>query len=91
MALWGTGMGAQESILRAAIATMVEPGRRGTAYGLFNAGYGMAWFLGSAIMGYLYDVSPTGLVAFSILAQVAAIPLLVGVVRRAGLERSTWR
>jgi predicted MFS family arabinose efflux permease len=82
MALWGAGMGAQESILRATIATMVPPKRRGTAYGLFNAGYGMAWFLGSALMGYLYDVSLVGLVAFSVLAQVAAIPLLVGVGRR---------
>jgi MFS family permease len=85
MALWGAGMGAQESILRATIATMVPPERRGTAYGLFNAGYGMAWFLGSALMGYLYDVSLVGLVAFSVLAQVAAVPLLVGVGRQAGI------
>ena len=57
MALWGAGMGAQESILRAAIATLVPPERRGSAYGLFNAAYGIAWFLGSALMGYLYDTS----------------------------------
>ena len=79
MALWGAGMGAQESILRATIATLVPPGRRGTAYGLFNAGYGLAWFLGSAVLGYLYDVSLAGMIAFSVLAQVAAIPLLIGV------------
>ncbi len=36
MALWGVGMGAQESILRAAIAGMIPPDRRGVAYGLFN-------------------------------------------------------
>jgi MFS family permease len=84
MALWGAGMGAQESILRATIATMVPPERRGTAYGVFNAGYGLAWFLGSALMGYLYDVSPHGLVTFSVLAQLAAIPLLAEVGRRAG-------
>jgi MFS family permease len=76
MALWGAGMGAQESILRAAIATMVPRDRRGTAYGLFNAGYGLAWFLGSAVLGFLYDVSVTGLIAFSIVAQMAALPLL---------------
>jgi MFS family permease len=87
MALWGAGMGAQESILRATIATLVPPERRGTAYGLFNAGYGLAWFLGSALLGYLYDVSLAGLIAVSILAQVAALPLLVGIGRRAATRR----
>jgi MFS family permease len=81
MALWGAGMGAQESILRAAIATLVPRHRRGTAYGLFNAAYGLAWFMGSAILGYLYDISPGGLVAFSVLAQLAAIPLLLAIGR----------
>jgi MFS family permease len=85
MVLWGAGMGAQESILRATIATMVPPQRRGTAYGIFNAGYGVAWFLGSAVLGYLYDASLTGLIAFSVIAQFAAIPLLIAV---AGATRS---
>jgi MFS family permease len=85
MALWGAGMGAQESILRAMIATLVPPQRRGMAYGLFNAGFGLAWFLGSALLGYLYDVSLVGLVTFSVLAQVAAIVLLARVGRRAGV------
>lgn len=85
MVLWGAGMGAQDTILRAVIATMIAPERRASAYGLFNAGFGLAWFLGSALMGYLYDVSPIGLVAFSVLVHVAAIPMLVGVGRRAVL------
>jgi predicted MFS family arabinose efflux permease len=83
VALWGIGMGAQESILRAAIATMIRADRRGSAYGLFNAAYGLAWFLGSALMGMLYDVSLTGLAAFSVVAQLAAIPLLLAVGRKA--------
>jgi MFS family permease len=87
MALWGAGMGAQESILRAAIATMVSRQRRGTAYGLFNTGYGLAWFLGSALMGCLYDASLVGLVVFSVLAQLCAIPLLVAISRR-GISKS---
>ena len=87
MALWGVGMGAQESILRATIATMVPVERRGTAYGLFNAAYGVAWFLGSAIMGYLYDTSLAGLVAFSVLAQLAAIPLFAMVARQTDIGR----
>lgn len=76
MVLWGIGMGGQESIMRAAVAGMVSPDRRGSAYGIFNTGFGVAWFAGSALMGVLYDFSITALVAFSVLSQLAAIPVL---------------
>jgi MFS family permease len=76
MALWGIGQGAHESVLRAAIAGMVPPNRRGTAYGSFNMVYGLTWFLGSALMGFLYDWSPMSLVGLSFGLQVAAaLPL----------------
>jgi MFS family permease len=81
VALWGIGLGAQESILRATVAGMVRPDRRGWAFGVFNAAYGIAWFLGSALMGFLYDRSPDELIAFSVLAQLAALPLLWVVAR----------
>ncbi len=87
MALWGAGIGAQDTILRAVIATMIPPERRASAYGLFNAGFGLAWFLGSALMGYLYDVSTMGLVTFSVLAHIAAVPLPLGIGRRTGVGR----
>ena len=77
MALWGVGMGAQESIMRAAIAGMVSMDRRGSAYGIFNTGYGIFWFLGSALMGILYDTSIPALVVFSIISQLASIPLFL--------------
>ena len=54
MALWGVGLGAQKAILKAAIVGMVPSERRGTAYGLYNAAYGVSWFLGSSLMGWLY-------------------------------------
>jgi MFS family permease len=76
MVLWGIGMGAQESIVRAAIAAMVPPERRGGAYGLFNAVYGASWFVGSGLMGVLYDVSVGWLMAVSVVLQLAAIPIL---------------
>lgn len=82
VALWGVGMGAQESVLRAAVAGMVGPERRGTAYGLFNAGYGLCWFVGSAALGLLYDVSLPALVALSVGLQLAAVVVLL-LVRRA--------
>ena len=55
--------------------------RRGTAYGVFNTGYGLLWFAGSALMGVLYDVSLPALIVFSVLAQLLAVPLLFRVSR----------
>lgn len=86
--LWGVGMGAQESILRAAIAEMVPLERRGSAYGIFNAGYGLAWFLGSALMGLIYDFSLPAMIAFSLFSQLAAVVILV-VVSRGGRSNAT--
>jgi MFS family permease len=84
MGLWGVGMGAHESVMRAAVAGMVQRDKRGTAYGIFNTGYGLFWFLGSFLMGALYDFSIPYLVAFSVAAQFAAVPLLVVVKRKSG-------
>jgi MFS family permease len=75
--LWGIGMGVHESIMAAAVAGMVPSGRIASAYGLFNLGYGVAWFAGSALMGFLYDVSIPALVVISIVLEVAAIPLFL--------------
>ena len=82
MVLWGIGMGAQESIRRAAVAGMVPTARHGTASGVFNSGYGLLWFAGSALMGLLYDVSLPALIAFSVVAQLSAVPVLFLVGRR---------
>ncbi len=73
--LWGIGMGAQESIMRAGVAEMVSPERRASAYGIFSMGFGFYWFIGSAVMGWFYDMSIPLLVAFSVTAQLLAIPL----------------
>jgi len=81
MALWGVGMGAQESIMRAAIAGMVSSNKRGTAYGVFNTGYGVFWFVGSALMGIFYDFSIPALVAFSMVTQFVSMALLSQVKR----------
>lgn len=81
MICWGIGMGAQESILRAAIAGMAPPERRGTAYGIFNALYGAAWFAGSAALGVLYDRSLAAIVAVSVVLQLLALPVLLLLMR----------
>ena len=81
-ALWGLGMGVHESIIPAAVATMVPHQRRPSAYGIFTAGYGVSWFVGSVIIGRLYDVSVFALIVFSVLAQMVAIPIFVNVNKR---------
>ena len=81
-AVWGLGMGVHESIIPAVVAPMVSPDRRASAYGLFTAGYGIFWFIGSVIVGKLYDVSVSGLIVFSVAAQLAAIPFFISVRRR---------
>jgi len=85
MVLWGLGMAAQESVVKAAITGMVAPNRRASAYGLFDTAFGLAWMLGSAALGLLYDRSIGGLVILSCGLQIAAIPFLISA--RAGLSR----
>jgi MFS family permease len=76
-ACWAIGMGAQDSIFKAAIAQLVPKSQRGRAYGVFFAAFGLAWWIGSATMGFLYERSLTGLVVFSLLTQLAAAPIFV--------------
>lgn len=77
VAIWGIGMGMQDSTFRAVLASMVSSQQRATAYGVFDTGYGIFWFLGSSLMGLLYDVSLPGLIIFSVLIQLAAVPVLL--------------
>ncbi len=81
--LWGIGLGAQESVLRAAAATLVSRERRGTAFGWFHAGYGLAWFAGSALMGLLYARAPLLLRTVPPLLQLAGAGVFLRVGRGA--------
>jgi MFS family permease len=77
MVLWGIGMGAQDSLLKALLSRMIEANKRSTAFGVFDTGFGIAWFVGSATMGLLYDRSIIALVVFSVALQLAALPMLL--------------
>ncbi|HOW10175.1 MAG TPA: MFS transporter [Bacteroidales bacterium] len=82
MMLWGIGMGAQESILKAEVAGMVPPEKRGTAFGTFNTAYGLFWFAGSALMGYLYDFSVKGVILVSVITQFIALIIIFNLVKK---------
>ncbi len=77
VALWGIGMGAQEATLKSAVSTMIPKNIRATGFGLFETGFGLAWFIGSCILGLLYDQSLIAMVAVSCGAQLLAIPFLL--------------
>jgi MFS family permease len=77
VACWATGMGAQDATLRSGISQVVLMNKRGSAFGAFNAAFGVLWFLGSVTMGVLYDYSLMALVVFGIAAQLIAATLFV--------------
>jgi len=88
-AVWGLGIGVHESIIPAAVSPMVPMERRASAFGLFTAGYGVAWFAGSAVIGILYDHSAAATIAFCVVAELAAIPIFVWVARHSRAERAS--
>lgn len=71
--LWGIGMGAEDSIMKAAVSKIIPKKMRSTGFGIFETGYGIAWFLGSWLLGYLYDFNPICLVIVSVMAQLFAM------------------
>ena len=75
--VWGAVVGAHESTLRAAAADMVPRTRLGTAYGIFTAAYGLAWLVGSTVIGALYDHSIADTVFFVLAAQAIALALFL--------------
>jgi MFS family permease len=80
-AVWGLGMGVHESIIPAAVAPMVPMQRRASAFGVFTAAYGISWFLGSAAIGILYDISVPAAVVFCVVAELTALPVFLWVAR----------
>lgn len=77
MILWGVGLGAQESIMRAVVGDLVQKDVRGTAYGVLNICFGISWFLGSVIIGLLYDYSIPYLIVFSIGSHLLSLPVFL--------------
>ncbi|HJQ99029.1 MAG TPA: MFS transporter [Candidatus Polarisedimenticolaceae bacterium] len=82
MALWGLGYAVQDSLLKAVVAGMLPEGKRSLAFGLFYSGYGVGWLVGGIATGALYTRSLRGLVVFSVVSQLAAIPLFLFASRR---------
>lgn len=87
IALWGAAMGVQDSTVKALVADLVAPARRGTAYGVFAVFQGAGTFAGAALAGALYP-DAVAIAAFTIPAQAVALVLLLVVVRRQHRDRT---
>lgn len=75
-ACWGAALGVQESTVRAGVATITPRALRGTAYGLFDACFGLAWLLGSVILGAVYAQGTLAVTLTAVAFQLAALPAL---------------
>jgi MFS family permease len=73
---WGIAYATQDTLFKAIVAGLLPEDRRNLAFGLFYAGYGVGWLIGSTTTGVLYDHSRLAVVVFCVVAQLAAIPLL---------------
>jgi MFS family permease len=73
--LWGIVMGAHETIMKAAVADLTSVRKRGTGYGIFNTGYGLAMLLGGTTMGLLYDRSIPLMVLAASAVQFLSLPV----------------
>nr|WP_245473497.1 hypothetical protein [Bradyrhizobium zhanjiangense] len=56
---------------------MLPEGKRNFAFGLYYAGYGVGWLVGSIATGLLYENSRAGLITFSIAMQLASVPVFI--------------
>ena len=59
--------------MRSAIADTTSLKKRGTGYGIFNATYGVAIFLGSFLFGLLYDRALYLVFAGALILEVIAL------------------
>jgi len=75
LVLWGIGLAAQESLMKAALADLIPKDRRAYGFGAFSLAFGIFWFAGSAAMGLLYDRDINLVVAFSLVVSLLALPV----------------
>lgn len=90
--VWGAAMGVQESTMRAGVAGLAPAARRGSAYGMFTACYGLAWLAGSFLIGLLYEQSvPALAVTITVVQAVALAVFAILRPHTTGIGRGTSR
>lgn len=84
---WGAGIGLSETVVRASIAESTALEYRGEAYGILSAAFGATWFIGSVVMGILYEVSLAHIVAYVVIVEIVAVATYLWIYRA---RIATW-
>jgi len=71
--IWGVVMAFHEVILRAAIADLTSINKRGRSYGIFNALYGLGFFIGGVLFGVFYDRKMFFIFPFVVIVEFISI------------------
>ena len=81
--VFGLVLGSQESVYRAAVGDLTEPGVRATAYGVFSTALGLGLLAAGAIYGLMIDLkAPLWLSSLYVLAtQAVCLALLIYVIK----------
>ena len=74
--IWGMVMGMYETVMRASIADIIPIDKRGYSYGIFNTVFGLSYFLGSFIVGFLYTLNLFYVISYVIIMSIMS--LLIG-------------
>jgi MFS family permease len=77
LTLWSVGYAIQDTLFKALVADRLPKGRRNFAFGVFYAGYGVGWLVGSVSTGLLYQYSVAAVIAFSVAVQLGSVPLFL--------------
>jgi MFS family permease len=77
---YGIVIGCHETVLRAAIADVISPSKRGFAYGIFNTIYGFGFLISGWIIGFLYEKSINQIYFYIILTEIISLFFILSLV-----------
>ncbi len=82
--LYGVIIAMHESIMRSAVADLTNISKRGFSYGIFNFIFGLGYFVGNVIIGFLYKFGYLYLLIFSGVSQIISIALFFYLIELVG-------
>jgi len=79
---WGILLGIYETVMRASIADLVEPGSRAYAYGLYGLVFGSSWTIGNVLIGILLNNKwKNYLIIYVIVVEIISFIILLKIVK----------
>ncbi len=84
---FGIVMAFQETLMRAGVADLTPVKVRGSAYGIFNAVYGVSLFISGTVMGLLYERFML-IIFYSMILQILALIVLIRLIRLTSIKQA---